>query len=74
MKRKKKGMWKKDLARLVPLCFLAGAGIEFFMINTGFYTIVTRKEGERRAERLAEEQLRLQRLKRLGLDKIEAPK
>lgn len=67
-------MWKKDLARLVPLCFLTGAGIELFMINTGFYTIVTRKAGERQAERMAEEQLRLERLKKLGLDKFEGPK
>jgi hypothetical protein len=60
--------WKTDLMRLIPICFVAGAGIEFFMINTGFYRIVTRKEGERRADRYVEDQHRRDRLKKLGLD------
>lgn len=57
----------RNLLRIVPSCFLVGAGIEFFMIHTGFYEIVTRKEGERRAQQLLEEQERRERLKRLGL-------
>ena len=42
--------WKVALARVVPVCFVLGASMELFMIKTGFYEIVTRKEGERRAE------------------------
>ncbi len=60
---------KHDLIRVVPLSFLVGASMEFFMIKTGFYEIVTRKEAERRAEYVAEEQQRLERIKRLNLDK-----
>ena len=30
--------------------FVVGAGMELFMIKTGFYEIVTRKEAERRLE------------------------
>ncbi len=37
------------------------------MINTGFYDIVTKKEGERRAERLTLERERLQRIKELQI-------
>ncbi len=59
----------KDLMRVVPICFLVGASMELFMIKTGFYSIVTRKEGERRAERMALEQQRMERLKKLNLDK-----
>lgn len=59
--------WKRDLSRIIPLCFIAGAGIELFMINTGFYTIVTRKEGERRLQYIQEEEEKRRRLQRLGL-------
>jgi endonuclease YncB( thermonuclease family) len=61
-------MWRRDLIRIVPLCFLAGASIELFMIHTGFYHIVTQKEGERRAERALLEAQRKERLKRLGIE------
>eukprot|EP01039_Chlorochromonas_danica_P003004 gene3004-3278_t len=40
-----------DLKRVVPICFVTGAAMELFMIKTGFYDIVTRKEAERRLER-----------------------
>jgi hypothetical protein len=41
------------LLKVVPLCFLIGAGMEFFMIkvnigNTNFYETAKRKEAERR--------------------------
>ncbi len=32
----------------VPTCFVLGAGMESFMIVTGFYNIVGKKESERR--------------------------
>lgn len=35
--------------RLVPAAFLAGAAVELFMVKTGFYEIVTRKQAERDA-------------------------
>lgn len=60
--------YMKDLMRVVPICFVVGAAMELFMIKTGFYTIVTRKEAERRAERLTLEQIRMDRLKKLNLD------
>lgn len=40
----------RRIAIIVPTCFLIGAGMEFTMIKSGFYEIVTRKEAERRAE------------------------
>jgi len=40
----------KRLMLIVPPCFFIGVGMEAFMIKTGFYTIATRKEAERRAE------------------------
>jgi hypothetical protein len=57
----------RDLLRVVPLCFFVGAGMELFMIKTGFYSIVTRKEAERRAEYRALEEERKRRLARLQL-------
>lgn len=50
---------------MIPISFLVGAGIEFFMIQTGFYGIVTRKEAERRLERAQEEENRQRRLAQL---------
>ena len=40
----------KFYAKLVPLCFTVGAGMEFFMIKTGFYDKVTEIEAEKIAE------------------------
>ena len=45
--------------RIVLVCtssFIIGASMELFMIKTGFYDIVTRKESERQHERLIEQQ------------------
>jgi hypothetical protein len=45
-----------------------GAGMELFMIKTGFYETATRKEAERRQERAQEEAALRQRLARLNID------
>jgi hypothetical protein len=54
----------QSLARIVPICFCVGAGMEFFMVQTGFYRIVTELEGKRRGEREAERQLYLEQKQR----------
>ena len=59
---------KAALIRIVPLSFAIGVSFEFFMIKTGFYDIVTRKEGERRAEAIFEERRKLERVKQLRID------
>ena len=41
--------WRR-LAVVAPTMFVVGASMEMFMIKTGFYEIVTRKEAERRLE------------------------
>ena len=38
------------LTRVVPAGFAVGAGMELFMVNTGFYSVATRKAAERQAE------------------------
>ena len=53
---------------MVPGCFLLGASMELFMIKTGFYDIVTRKEGERRVERILEGEKRKKKLQQLDID------
>lgn len=66
--------WKilgQDLVRVIPISFVVGAGMELFMIKTGFYDIVTRQEGERRAERIAIEEERRKRLAQLKIDRKE---
>lgn len=55
------------LKRVVPICFVVGASMELFMIKTGFYEIVTRKEGERQEERQRLEDERKKRLKELNI-------
>ncbi|ETW02319.1 hypothetical protein H310_05864 [Aphanomyces invadans] len=45
---------KPFLVKLVPLCFVAGACMELFMVKTGFYDIVTKNEAEVRAQKRAE--------------------
>ena len=45
------------LARVVPICFVVGAGVELFMINvkigdTSFYNTAIKKEAERRDDAL----------------------
>ena len=53
----------KVLMKIVPICFVTGASMELFMIKTGFYDIVTRKEAERRHEAELE---RIERKKRIA--------
>ena len=62
-----------SLKLLIPGCFVIGAGMELFMIKTGFYDIVTRKEAERRAEAEKIESVKRKRLQdlRLKFDKVE---
>ena len=60
-------MTVQHLKKVVPVCFALGAGIELFMIKTGFYDIVTRKEADRRVERLLEDERRALRLKALDI-------
>lgn len=55
-------------AILAPFFFVLGASMELFMIKTGFYEIVTRKEGERRLERENEEDIMKKRLAELKID------
>jgi len=61
------------LKKVVPACFALGAGMELFMIKTGFYDIVTRKEGERQAEQRADEQRMRQKMAALHV-RFEEPK
>jgi hypothetical protein len=56
------------LKKVVPICFLVGASMEFFMIKTGFYGIVTRKEGERMEEKRKIDEARAKRLKELNIN------
>mmetsp|Transcript_5993 Transcript_5993/g.10264 ORF Transcript_5993/g.10264 Transcript_5993/m.10264 type:complete len:110 (+) Transcript_5993:108-437(+) len=49
-------LWKQAV-RIAPVFFVLGAAMELFMIKTGFYEIVTRKEAERRLERKQELEL-----------------
>ena len=55
------------LKRVVPACFVLGAAMEGFMIKTGFYDIVTRKEGERRLQREQEVARKRQRMAELNI-------
>ena len=58
---------KESLVRLIPACFVIGAGMEFFMINTGFYNIAGRKEADRRYERSQEEAALMARMKKYNI-------
>ena len=49
----------------MAVCFVTGAAMELFMISTGFYDVVKRKEMERRAlERHQQEEYWLERRRR----------
>jgi hypothetical protein len=63
---------KVELLRVVVLSVIAGSSIELFMIKTGFYDIVTRLEGERRAERALREKELSERMKALNI-KFDVP-
>lgn len=56
-----------NLKYFIPTCFFVGGSMELFMINTGFYDIVTKKEGERMLARKAEEERQFNRLKELNI-------
>jgi hypothetical protein len=60
----------RELSRIVPVCLVLGASMELFMIKTGFYEIVTRKEAERQAERDAERERREKKLRSLKFKKV----
>jgi len=60
-------MLYSQMKRVIPICFLVGASMEMFMIQTGFYEIVTRKEGERQALRLIEHEARKKKLEDMGI-------
>lgn len=53
------------LKKVIPVSFVLGAVMELFMIKTGFYDIVTRKEGERRWDREREEERKRKRMDEL---------
>lgn len=46
------------LTRIVPIGLVVGAGMETFMYFTGFWSVATRKEAERRHERAIAESAR----------------
>ncbi|CAM9965315.1 unnamed protein product [Ectocarpus sp. 12 AP-2014] len=50
------------MLQFVPASFFVGAGMELFMLNTGFYDVALRKEAERRAEAEEEYQARRARI------------
>lgn len=45
-----RALFRKRLVLVVVPFAMVGAAMELFMIQTGFYTIATRKEAERRIE------------------------
>ncbi|OQS05103.1 hypothetical protein THRCLA_20717 [Thraustotheca clavata] len=49
------------LKKLIPTCFVIGAGMEVFMVKTGFYEIVAKNEAEIRAVKRAEREEYLRR-------------
>merc|ERR1712094_59029 len=53
----------KFYAKLVPLCFAFGAGMEFFMVKTGFYDKVTQLEAEKMAEHEAKREAFMELIK-----------
>eukprot|EP00903_Cladosiphon_okamuranus_P021603 g19864.t1 len=54
--------FSKVMIQFVPASFVVGAGMELFMLNTGFYDVALRKEAERRAEAEEEYQARRARI------------
>ena len=58
---------REALIRAIPVCFIAGASIELFMLNTGFYDVALRKEAERREERIQRENKKNKRLRELNI-------
>lgn len=58
----------KILSRIIPGCFLLGASMELFMIKTGFYNIVTKKEGEKIAIQQTDDIRKLKRMQELNIN------
>ena len=52
---------------IVPSCLVIGAGIELFMIKTGFYDIVTNKQAQRDRDAEIDRIRRRKRLAELNL-------
>lgn len=57
----------KVLTVVIPAGFLLGAGMEFFMLNTGFYDVAIRKASERRSFAVQEQERRQKRMKELNI-------
>ena len=57
-----------DLKIVVPVCLAIGAGMELFMIKTGFYNVAVRKASERKEEADQEVLRRQRRLKELSIE------
>jgi hypothetical protein len=58
----------KILYKIIPGCFLLGASMELFMIKTGFYDIVIKKEGEKRAIQSTDDIRKLKRMQELNIN------
>lgn len=41
----------QNTVRLIPMCLVLGGAMELFMLNTGFYEVVKRKEAEKIIEK-----------------------
>eukprot|EP00303_Exanthemachrysis_gayraliae_P007228 CAMPEP_0205998632 /NCGR_PEP_ID=MMETSP1464-20131121/352_1 /ASSEMBLY_ACC=CAM_ASM_001124 /TAXON_ID=119497 /ORGANISM="Exanthemachrysis gayraliae, Strain RCC1523" /LENGTH=78 /DNA_ID=CAMNT_0053371783 /DNA_START=17 /DNA_END=253 /DNA_ORIENTATION=+ len=53
----------RRLAAACGFSFILGAGMELFMIKTGFYEIVTEKEAERYVERVEQHRELVRRMR-----------
>jgi hypothetical protein len=58
-------MNKRSILIVSTSSFVIGASMELFMIKTGFYDIVTRKESERQLERKVEQDRQSKRMEEL---------
>lgn len=58
-------MNKRSIFIVSTSSFVIGASMELFMIKTGFYDIVTRKESERQLERKLEQERQSKRMEEL---------
>jgi hypothetical protein len=58
----------RALKIIIPSTFVLGAFVEWFMIKTGFYGIVTTREAERYVMHHSDEERKLKRMKELNID------
>mmetsp|Transcript_5954 Transcript_5954/g.20522 ORF Transcript_5954/g.20522 Transcript_5954/m.20522 type:complete len:84 (+) Transcript_5954:170-421(+) len=56
----------KFYSKLIPLCFAVGAGMEFFMVKTGFYDKVTQLEADKIADQDAKREAFFELIKTPG--------